>query len=813
MGMLDLDSEYALLRATSDRAWEIEKRLGMSITLVPNDRDPKDWRVDEISRNVATRIAHVATWMKDPKERSKRILAAEAKRMETLMEQEAAEHLPPRIAALAKPKRSELGTKVTKVTKSPPRPTPKRDDKADTANRKAWTRPKDTAPPPVDIAVPWESPRPKAKPLPSKTTQLLVSLNIDDNKVATATSPTHEHVASPPPTPTTSQPPEQAMISPAHDNPPLATAISAASHAKAHEFEMPKTPLGSESAAQFRPPPQPKPAVPPSSIGPQVLSSRRTMPSASFGYGPDMSMWSLPFLRRLFNDLDGDRDGMLTKMEVSVALHRVHVYVPPSRIAHFFNQVAALTQSGLSLIDFGQFTAFVLAARDAKYEPPTTSRRPPPPPPPPAQDAVAPLVLQDDMDHPPLHLEKILPEHVATRVMARLAATDERKLRPLSPELVRQVTRDLLVQHLGKSIEDESGIGGMGVQLDAPTPTTVVDESPWPGEVELLMLVKAFLLQHLQETTVDSEPVVLEPPVQEVEEVVVEQSPTIACSVIQESQAPLPPMEPVEPTKAVTTAEQATDTIDLEPNEVAHEALPTKLNVADLPGKTLLGKLLHCDSLADGKVHVEQVVSTSLVTTLRRMRTRRLNDAAMNKKRALSPPPPPPPPAPPVSPTFARKQGPPPPPPGSPPSFTNRYSKPQPSIGSTTAMASEPPLTTHLYNLAPPPRHPADTLYASVVSSKSSSDVALSSYEPSLDKDDLLSEGEILDPDTFSDGEVEGPSRHTFYHLHRLAFQKEANMVASTSMEEGELETLFVATESVSSSTGSIESGQVVDDT
>jgi len=102
----------------------------------------------------------------------------------------------------------------------------------------------------------------------------------------------------------------------------------------------------------------------------KILSDFRTMPSTAFGPPQDQTVYinderiSTVLLRRLFNDLDTDRDLYLSKIEVCVALHRLNISVSPVKINLFFKQAASLNKSNLLLINFAQFVAFVSAAKE-----------------------------------------------------------------------------------------------------------------------------------------------------------------------------------------------------------------------------------------------------------------------------------------------------------------------------------------------------------------------------------------------------------------------------------------------------------------
>ncbi|RHY58492.1 hypothetical protein DYB38_000504, partial [Aphanomyces astaci] len=357
-----------------------------------------------------------------------------------------------------------------------------------------------------------------------------------------------------------------------------------------------------------------------------VLSSHRSMPSAAFGYGTDVNaMWSLPFLRRLFHDLDGDRDGFVSKLETSIGLHRLHVYVPPHRIATFFNQAATLSQR--SVVNFDQFRAFVLAAKEANWQPPqpkqtrTTSLPQP----------RAPLVVNggggggDSLD-----IEQVLPDVMAARIMQRMDETTD-----IDPEVVRELARELMREHLLLDSPEDATAGLDGMQAALATPSSAVEMHPVTTEAHVVDLVKAFMLQHMREHQPTPSPAAPLP---------VEPLDSSHDNVDASEDAEVPPSIPLEAVDIVpvTKMEQATDTSDL--TDVFAPVFPTvevvaedKLirNLADLPGKTLLGKLLHCDAIGECNVQVDDTPPTSLAATLRRMRAIRLRNTV--------PPPPPPP--------------------------------------------------------------------------------------------------------------------------------------------------------------------------
>ncbi|KAJ0403808.1 hypothetical protein P43SY_003905 [Pythium insidiosum] len=133
--------------------------------------------------------------------------------------------------------------------------------------------------------------------------------------------------------------------------------------------------------------PVPQLAPPTSSLGRQVLSEFRSMPSAaSFGAAPVIvtagptgvtKKLNGDMLRRLFSDLDSDGDGLLNRIEVSVALHRLQLSVPAPTIVSFFRRLNS-THSVAPLqeaINFKQFVAFVTTAFDQRQQQEERQRR------------------------------------------------------------------------------------------------------------------------------------------------------------------------------------------------------------------------------------------------------------------------------------------------------------------------------------------------------------------------------------------------------------------------------------------------------
>ncbi|GMF09483.1 unnamed protein product [Phytophthora lilii] len=169
---------------------------------------------------------------------------------------------------------------------------------------------------------------------------------------------------------------------------PLSSAVSTEKEKDGHDevdieslIEQ-KSPLHGDSKSENRPS---------SSIGRQVLSEFRTMPSvASFGAPPTLSVGGLgrrgetrlnaDMLRRLFSDLDTDRDGHLNRIETCMALHRLQISVPTTTIISFFRRIHS-SSSGKSVrsrdiqhlpmkevINYKEFVAFVTAAHDQQQQ-------------------------------------------------------------------------------------------------------------------------------------------------------------------------------------------------------------------------------------------------------------------------------------------------------------------------------------------------------------------------------------------------------------------------------------------------------------
>ncbi|RLN73184.1 hypothetical protein BBJ28_00016404 [Nothophytophthora sp. Chile5] len=130
---------------------------------------------------------------------------------------------------------------------------------------------------------------------------------------------------------------------------------------------------------------------PSSSIGRQVLSEYRTMPSvASFGAQPTLSTGgpgrhgavrlNADVLRRLFSDLDADRDGHVNRIETCMALHRLQISIPAAKIVSFFRHIHSSPGNGQvrsrhaqhmplkEVINYKEFVAFITAAYDQQQQ-------------------------------------------------------------------------------------------------------------------------------------------------------------------------------------------------------------------------------------------------------------------------------------------------------------------------------------------------------------------------------------------------------------------------------------------------------------
>ncbi|OQR82638.1 hypothetical protein ACHHYP_15718 [Achlya hypogyna] len=812
---MDFEPEYALLRAASEQAWAIEKRLGVALTDYMRDERRVDWRTVDIPRDVAARIAHVAARLQqDPNMEISRPKPVRRKPAVILPKPKAVARAlvsRPAVVPVTAPPPSKVvkpanaaratalraGIREARANKDNERKKANQaaEDKRKAAAAKQTRRapdPKSPAAPVTAVRLDLERTRDAAPPstevpLPSKSLPPQVS-----SSPALPSVPQHPPQSLPPialsPLPADAAAPTKAINNPPTAPPsPVALATTQQSSPMPHQSTIPYS----------HPPPVMTQQVV-SGIGRQVLSDHRTMPSATFGFAEGTAAMSPALLRRLFNDLDADRDGRLTKLEVSVALHRLRIPAHPTRITLFFEQAAQLSSSARLLIDFRQFTAFVFAARE--HPEPTAAvplrRRQLPP-----VASQPPIVLPEE---PPPYLERTVADYIVNRVAESLHEEQP----PAASDSVDEATLlSLARQLLAEQIKAAEGVKGLGLepeQLHEPLPSEVVElDATCDDEVQ--DLVKALVQRRVRE--VQSE--VLAPPL----------------------------LSPLSPLPSKELADTATDTEDLtatpapevEDKEVqaADEVPPVvTLTLEELPGRTLLGKLLHASPDQRASMGLRRpengAESTTLLTTLRAMRARRLqhpppsdaNDVPLEHVRSPSVP------------AIVAELPPPPPPPHSP---TTQHSF-LPAASDPMTATSEVPIAPKLYM---PPAARA------VISSVET----LSPYTvTSQQADDRFSEGEIPEPHTLSDGEIDEPvARHAFYHTQKMRFERKeairrSRWSPSSSLEDGELyqqgnddmseggfdngdedlppclssssDGSFTGSVRAASSTGSIESGQ-----
>lgn len=167
------------------------------------------------------------------------------------------------------------------------------------------------------------------------------------------------------------QEPPAPSFSPKHDG-----NIALSSPSSSHQSSSP----GHSSNNQRRPPPWQNPSV--SSLGRQVLSEFRSSGGPSFGLPPlSTSARGQPrqlnrdVLRRLFSDLDSDKDSHLNRIETCLALHRLQIVVPAAKIASFFRHIYDSSESRddyvepwKEVISYAQFVAFVTAAHEKQQQ-------------------------------------------------------------------------------------------------------------------------------------------------------------------------------------------------------------------------------------------------------------------------------------------------------------------------------------------------------------------------------------------------------------------------------------------------------------
>ncbi|KAF4142311.1 hypothetical protein GN958_ATG08487 [Phytophthora infestans] len=214
---------------------------------------------------------------------------------------------------------------------------------------------------------------------------------------------------------------------------------------------------------------------PSSSIGRQVLSDFRTMPSvASFGAQPilsggmgnqgDMRLNS-DVLRRLFSDLDTDKDGHVNRIETCMALHRLQISVPTTKIISFFRHIHSSDAKGprsrrtshlpmKEVINYKEFVAFVTAAYDQQQQRKAQRRRAPtrreqvPPPSAPSmslpiyeQPTISPRTRQSARAPPPSVREEDIRAY-EVKDEPKEAAMEDRIFQELPDVLVSRILAD-----------------------------------------------------------------------------------------------------------------------------------------------------------------------------------------------------------------------------------------------------------------------------------------------------------------------------------------------------------------------------------
>ncbi|KDO23323.1 hypothetical protein SPRG_11637 [Saprolegnia parasitica CBS 223.65] len=699
---MDFEPEYALLRAATERAWAIEKRLGVSmLDYHMDDHRRMDWRTMDIPRDVASRIAHIATKLRhDP---SMEIAAPKPLRRKPAVKPKA-----PVVATVVVPPRAAPKPEVP-VPTVPARVIQPANEARATALRKEIR----------DARAQKENEAAKKKTLPKRVLKqeppslAAAPRSIDPLPVAQLTTPPHASSASAPSSPV-----------------------------RAH-----------------LPPRRVAPPEVPSAIGKQVLSDRRTMPSATFGfpgdvvYGGPRSGPSMTLLRRLFNDLDSDRDGYLNALEVSVALHRLRITLHPTRITLFFEQAAQLAHSSRRLIDFRQFAAFVLAAHEhpARDMIAVAPRKQPPPP----ISTTAPIVVADTTgDAPPMQVvEASVTDYVVNRIVESLQSEMPSEVaESLDENVLRELTRQLLADH-SRSAADVNDFEPS--QLTAPPE---IHELEPDDDRNMLDLVKTLVQNELRREVVSTPPTTIPPP-------------PIAAKEVADMATDTTDLASPEPPSPVVEDKEVQVVVD----EVEATPAPS-WTLADLPGKTLLGKLLHASPDQRASIAQQRTEErTPLMTTLRALRMQRLRRTAVPAPLATTPivlAPSrtvlemPPPPAPPMSPVEASYLA---------------WARQEPEIV---------PVASKLYTV-PIEREVA----ASLASLSRSSEVSASWSSESQcngNLDDGVSEGELVEPNTLSDGEIlDDPLvRATFYHTQKLSLQRKKErrrLSPSSSIESGEL--------------------------
>ncbi|EQC35746.1 hypothetical protein SDRG_06505 [Saprolegnia diclina VS20] len=769
---MDFEPEYALLRAATERAWAIEKRLGVSmLDYHMDDNRRMDWRTIDIPRDVASRIAHIATKLRD--DPSMEMAAPKPLRRKPAVKPKAPVVTPVAVLPRAAPK-PETPAPIAPVRVIKPaneaRATALRKEIRDARAQKENDRNK------ANEAAKNTLPKRVRRQEPPPLSVATAPRSIEPLPVLQLTTPPRPLLATrSPPRPATPPLASPSPLAPSQ-RPVVASEAPAQPSSPSIPFEGKQVPDASSASApsspvhEDLPPRRVAPTQVPSAIGKQVLSDHRTMPSATFGFPADVVYGgvstgpSMTLLRRLFNDLDSDRDGYLTKLEVSVALHRLRITLHPTRISLFFEQAAQLAHSSRRLIEFRQFAAFVLAAHQHPER--DVAVAPPKPPPPPTTPVPAPIVVADtSSDAPPMHVvEASVTDYVVNRIVESLqsemppevaASLDENVLR----ELTRQLLADQSKWRPAASIDELEPS-----QLTEPPPSEVHELEP-DDDRTMLDLVKT-LVQNELRREVATPPMTMPPP-----QPVVAKEVTDMATDTTGLAPPEPPSPVVEDKEVQVVADEG-------------EAAPApSWTLEDLPGRTLLGKLLHASP--DQRASIAQQRRTDdptpLMTTLRALRMQRLqrtsapaplNIAHIVPAPPVIPPPMtvvdmPPPPAPPLSPVTATSY----------PSQTRHEPEMAPAASKLYAVPLEREVVASLASLS----------RSSEVSASFSSESRCDS-----DRGDGMSEGELVEPNTLSDGEIlDDPLvRATFYHTQKLSLQRKRErrrLSPSSSIESGEL--------------------------
>lgn len=233
------------------------------------------------------------------------------------------------------------------------------------------------------------------------------------------------------------------------------------------------SPSGHTTTSQRRQQPWQNPSV--SSLGRQVLSEFRSSGGPSFGLPPiSVSARGQPrqlnrdVLRRLFSDLDSDKDGRLNRIETCLALHRLQIVVPAAKIATFFRHIYDSSQSHddfvepwKEVISYAQFVAFVTAVHEKQQQfrrPKLNTRQraariarsPPQPEVSPRGHRVRQYVVESDLDEE--HTANAVFEKIPDYLVGRLLSEPTKSSVKATTAVVRRSLENVLP---GKKIQDE----------------------------------------------------------------------------------------------------------------------------------------------------------------------------------------------------------------------------------------------------------------------------------------------------------------------------------------------------------------------